>query len=89
MVANRHLDGEAHPIVATAGRDMLERETRERGSVLSSAKTYLVLFQDPLIAENTRQSDFRILDLMNHAKPVSLYVVTRGDDKERLGPWSD
>jgi type IV secretion system protein VirD4 len=86
MVANRHLLGKAHPVVATAGRDMLERETRERGSVLSSAKTYLVLFQDPLIAENTRHSDFRILDLMNHAGPVSLYVVTRGDDKERLRP---
>ena len=86
MVANRHLDGGLHPVVATAGRDMLEREVRERGSVLSSAKTYLVLFQDPLIAGNTRHSDFHILDLMNHAKPVSLYVVTRGDDKERLRP---
>ncbi len=86
MVANRHLNGKPHPVVATAGRDMLERETRERGSVLSSAKTYLVLFQDPLIADNTRHSDFRILDLMNHVRPVSLYVVTRGDDKERLRP---
>jgi len=86
MVANRHLNGNLHPVVATAGRDMLEREARERGSVLSSAKTYLVLFQDPLIAENTRHSDFRILELMNHARPVSLYVVTRGDDKERLRP---
>ena len=86
MVANRHFNGKPHPVVATAGRDMLERETRERGSVLSSAKTYLVLFQDPLIAYNTRHSDFRILDLMNHARPVSLYVVTRGDEKERLRP---
>ena len=65
---------------------MLDRETRERGSVLSSAKTYLMLFQDPLIAGNTSRSDFRIIDLMNHAKPVSLYIVTRGDDKERLRP---
>ena len=36
MVANRHLNGKLHPVVATAGRHMLERETRERGSVLSS-----------------------------------------------------
>jgi type IV secretion system protein VirD4 len=86
MVGNRHLDGAAHPVVATAGRDMLEREARERGSVLSSAKTYLILFQDPLIARNTRKSDFRALDLMNLARPVSLYIVTRGDDKERLRP---
>ena len=86
MVANRHLRTGPHPVVAAAGRDMLERETRERGSVLSSAKTYLVLFQDPLIAGNTSRSDFRVLDLMNHAKPVSLYIVSRGDDKERLRP---
>lgn len=86
MVANRHLTTGAHSVVAAAGRDMLEREARERGSVLSSAKTYLVLFQDPLIARNTGHSDFRIMDLMNHEAPVSLYVVTRGDDKERLRP---
>ena len=86
MVANRHLAAKPHPVVAVAGRDMLEREARERGSVLSSAKTYLVLFQDPLIARNTSRSDFRLLDLMNYGNPVSLYVVTRGDDKERLRP---
>ena len=86
MVANRHRAGAPHPVVAAAGRDMLEREARERGSVLSSAKTYLILFQDPLIARNTSQGDFRIMDLMNHAAPVSLYIVTRGGDKERLRP---
>ena len=86
MVANRHLGAKPHPVIAVAGRDMLEREARERGSVLSSAKTYLVLFQDPLVATNTSRSDFRLLDLMNHEKPASLYVITRGDDKERLRP---
>nr|WP_283949784.1 type IV secretory system conjugative DNA transfer family protein [Limobrevibacterium gyesilva] len=86
MVANRHVRNALHPVVAAAGRDMLEREARERGSVLSTAKTYLMLFQDPLVAGNTGHSDFRVRDLMNHARPVSLYVVTRGDDKERLRP---
>jgi type IV secretion system protein VirD4 len=86
MVKNRHLKTEPHTVVAAAGRDMIDREARERGSVLSSAKTYLTLFQDPLIARNTRRSDFRVIDLMNHERPVSLYIVTRGSDKERLRP---
>lgn len=86
MVENRHLKTGPHSVVAAAGRDMIDREARERGSVLSSAKTYLTLFQDPLIARNTKSSDFRILDLMNHERPVSLYIVTRGSDKERLRP---
>lgn len=86
MRINRHLPGGAHAVVAAAGRDQLDRPERERGSVLSSAKTYLTLVKDPIIAENTRRSDFRIMDLMNHARPVSLYIVTRGGDKERLRP---
>ena len=45
MVDNRHLKTGPHSVVAAAGRDMLDREVRERGSVLSSAKTYLALFQ--------------------------------------------
>ena len=86
MVTNQHLKTGPHPTVAAAGRDMIDREARERGSVLSSAKTYLTLFQDPLIARNTSRSDFRTMDLMDHHRPVSLYVVTRGSDKERLRP---
>jgi type IV secretion system protein VirD4 len=86
MRANRHLAGSAHPVVAAAGRDMLDREARERGSVLSSAKTCLLLFKDPIVAGNTGRSDFRLADLMDHERPVSLYIVTRGTDKERLRP---
>ena len=86
MVDNTHQGSAPHPFVAAAGRDMLDREARERGSVLSSAKTYLTLFQDPIIAQNTRRSDFRLADLMDHERPVSLYIVTRGSDKERLRP---
>ena len=86
MRSNRHLPSGSHAVVAAAGRDQLDRPERERGSVLSSAKTYLTLVKDPIIAANTRHSDFRIMDLMNHERPVSLYVVTRGGDKERLRP---
>jgi type IV secretion system protein VirD4 len=86
MRTNRHLPTGAHAVVAAAGRDQLDRPEKERGSVLSSAKTYLTLVKDPIIAENTRRSDFRIMDLMNHERPVSLYIVTRGGDKERLRP---
>jgi len=75
-----------HPVVAAAGCDMLDRPEKERGSVLSSAKVYMTLFADPLVAKNTARSDFRLTDLMNHKRPVSLYIVTRGADKERLRP---
>jgi type IV secretion system protein VirD4 len=86
MVANTHDHGAVHPFVASAARDMLDREAKERGSVLSSANTFVSLFKDPIVAENTGASDFHLMDIMNHEKPVSLYIVTRGADKERLRP---
>jgi len=86
MRNNQHLGHAPHRVVAAAGRDQLDRPDKERGSVLSSAKTYLTLVKDPIIAANTEASDFRIADLMDAEQPVSLYVVTRGGDKERLRP---
>lgn len=75
-----------HPVVAAAARDMLNRPEQERGSVLSSAMSYLMLYRDPLVATNTQKGDFRIKDLMNNDDPVSLYLVVRPADKDRLKP---
>jgi type IV secretion system protein VirD4 len=75
-----------HPVVAAAARDMLNRPEQERGSVLSSAMSYLMLYRDPLVATNTARGDFSINDLMNNEKPLSLYLVVRPADKDRLKP---
>ena len=71
-----------HPVVAAAGRDMLERETRERGSVLSSAKTYLVLFHDPLIAAEHQP---RRLPRSRSDEPRRARVALRSDARRRQG----
>ena len=81
-----HLDGKPHPAIASAARDMLDRPEEEAGSVLSTAKSYLSLYRDPVVAANVSASDFRIRDLMNHRDPVSLYIVTQPNDKARLRP---
>jgi type IV secretion system protein VirD4 len=77
---------ETHEVVASAARAMLDRDTPERTSVLSSAKIYLSIYSDPLVAENTKESHFRIADLMKYEQPVSLYLVVRPADKDRLKP---
>ncbi|MET1116961.1 MAG: type IV secretory system conjugative DNA transfer family protein [Comamonas sp.] len=81
-----HCAGQPHPAVASAARDMLDRPDEEGGSVLSTAKSYLALYRDPVVARNVSQSQFRIKDLMHHASPVSLYIVTQPNDKARLRP---
>lgn len=75
-----------HPVIAQAAKDMLDRPPEEAGSVLSTAKSYLALYRDPVIQRNTAHSDFKIRDLMHSQDPVSLYIVTQPIDKTRLRP---
>lgn len=86
MVTYEHENGRSHAVVAQSAQDMLERPEEERGSVLSTTKSYLALFRDPIVAGNTDRSGFAIKDLMNQDKPVSLYIVTQPVDKARLRP---
>ncbi len=86
MITFEHIDGGPHPVVSATGRDMLDREEREAGSVLSTTKSFLSLYRDPIVAKNISHSDFRIKDLMHHSDPVSLYIVTQPSDKARLRP---
>jgi len=86
MIDNRHNNGLRNDIVASAGQDMKSRPKEEAGSVLSTAKSYLSLYRDPVVKGNTEHCDFRIRDLMHHDDPVSLYIVTQPNDKARLRP---
>ena len=68
MIANSWGEGgAAHPTIASAARDMMNRPDEERGSVLSTAMSFLSLYRDPLVAKNVARSDFKVSDLMNHA----------------------
>jgi type IV secretion system protein VirD4 len=86
MLVYGHIKGKNHPTVGAAARDQIDRPSQEAGSVLSTTKTYLSLYRDPIIARNIKKSQFKIRDLMNHENPVSLYIITKPDDKARLTP---
>lgn len=86
MRLNRHRDGNSHEVVSSAAMDMISRPLEEAGSVLSTAKSYLSLYRDPVVADNVSRSDFSICDLMQYTSPVSLYLVTQPNDKARLRP---
>lgn len=86
MAMQDFLDGQSHPVIAASARDMLDRPEEEAGSVLSTAKSYLSLYRDPIVANNISGSDFCIQDLMHHRQPVSLYIVSHPNDKSRLRP---
>ena len=77
MIEYLHLNGKNHPIVGMSARDMLDKPEEEAGSILSTAKSYLSLYRDPVVAKNVSRSDFCISDIMNHDQPVSLYIITQ------------
>ena len=86
MAHYAHVDGANHPAVGAAARDMMDRPEEEAGSVLSTTKSYLGLYRDPVVARNVSGSDFCIRDLMHRDEPASLYIVTQPSDKARLKP---
>lgn len=81
-----HKDKKPHDVVATIARELLNKADNELSGVVSTAVTKLSLYVDPLVSKNTEVSDFRIKDLMNDEKPVSLYLVLKPSDKDRLRP---
>jgi len=79
-------DSKHGAVINAAGIDQLKRDERERNAVLSTVKTYLSLFFDPIVARNCTRGSFRLCDLMDHDKPTTLYVELPGTDSVRLRP---
>src|SRR5438874_9592571 len=75
-----------HPVVKEKVQEMLDKEDKDFSGVLSTAKTALALYSDPLVSRCTSSSDFTVHDLVNHERPVSLYLVVPPSDKIRLRP---
>jgi type IV secretion system protein VirD4 len=75
-----------HPIVAESMREVLSKSENERSGVFSTVLSFLSLYRDPIVAANTEHSEFKISDLVNHARPVSLYLVVPMASRDRLRP---
>ena len=76
----------SHPTVATAAREAANKAEAELSGVVSTVGANLGLYSDPLIAKNIECSEFKIKDLMNANKPISLYLVIKPTDMDRLRP---
>jgi len=87
MMSTRHLgDDGVHPVVASAARELLNKSENERSGVLSTAMSFLGLYRDPVVAEVTRRCDWRIADLVDGDRPVTLYLVVPPSDISRTKP---
>lgn len=73
-----------HPLVARTAAEILNKDERERASVISTVMAKLSLFKDPIIRKNTSRVDFRIKDLMDYETPVSFYVCVEAEQMDTL-----
>lgn len=74
MITTDHGSDELNTMIA-AGANRLTKNEKERASVLSTAFSKLSLFEDPLLANATSSSDFKISDFIDSEKPISLYLT--------------
>ena len=86
MLTTRHLGDTPHPVVASAARELLNKSDNERSGVLSTAMSFLGLYRDPVVAAVTARCDWRISDLVEGGRPVSLYLVVPPSDISRTKP---
>lgn len=77
---------EAQVVITSVGTRMANTPARELGSIISTANNALALYRDPIVGENTSRSDFKIADLMDHNRPVSLYFISTPKTSKRLVP---
>src|SRR5262249_15566588 len=86
MLATPHLGERVHPVVASAARELLNKSENERSGVLSTTMSFLGLYRDPVVAKVTGRSDWRIRDLIDGPRPISLYLVVPPSDIARTKP---
>jgi type IV secretion system protein VirD4 len=86
MLATPHLGERAHPVVASSARELLNKSENERSGVLSTTMSFLGLYRDPVVAKVTGRSDWRIRDLVDGGRPISLYLVVPPSDIARTKP---
>lgn len=79
-------ESQVHPRVRRIFTKMALTPEKEFGSIASTLETALNVYNDPIVAENTRYSDFAVKDLVEANYPVSVYFVVSPDDLDRLGP---
>lgn len=75
-----------HPRVYQVFVKMATTPEKEFGSIQSTLETALSVYRDPVVSANMKVSDFKIHDLMNSDRPVSLYLIVPPSDLDRLMP---
>lgn len=75
-----------HPAISTGAMGLSNLADRTRGDIIATINNVLSLYIDPVIELNTKTSDFKLDELMNDDKPITLYIVIDPENIDRMQP---
>lgn len=75
-----------HEKVVSGAKRLLNTRAEERQTGIKTIFGKLQLFDDPVLANATSDSDFEIEDFITSEKPISLYLVVQTSDMKRIAP---
>ena len=65
---------------------MKNKQFEELSGIVSTTNSYISLYRDPILGQNTSHSDFSISDIIKGERPVSLYIIVPPSDLQRVVP---
>lgn len=84
MIEGYHCRKDIHSSIVSLARQIDTAADEEKGSIFSSALEALSVYNDSIVAEVCRNSDFSIDDFKNTNAPVSWYLCIPFADLKRL-----
>ena len=86
MINNTDCEGKKHRYISAAAESLKAIPERERGSIISTAEALFEIYKDPIVEKNITDANFKIDELMDGDRPVTLYICIEPKDQSRLNP---
>ena len=92
MINSKHLDKYGnesdyiHGIILDVAMSAKQQHEKVRSDIMQTVQSKLNLFRDPLIANSTSHSDFKLSDFYESDVPITLYLTVPFGQIDRVAP---
>lgn len=92
MIESKHLDKNGqesdyiHGIILDVAMSAKQQHEKVRSDIMQTVQSKLNLFRDPLIANSTSHSDFKLSDFYESDVPITLYLTVPFGQIDRVAP---
>lgn len=92
MIESKHFDKNGqesdyiHGIILDVAMSAKQQHEKVRSDIMQTVQSKLNLFRDPLIANSTSHSDFKLSDFYDSDVPITLYLTVPFGQIDRVAP---